>query len=253
MTDGYHSLTDKEKQTLRLILCGHDAKSMASELELSVHTVNERLRNARRKLAVTSSKEAARVLLEEEGTAPETSGDKGLGEAEFPVTAIDDGQPEQGTKTGTPLVRIIGGLSIMSLLAATLAFLVPSPDHAISPNSKPGTAAASQTDVAAESAARDWLALVDAGDWEGSWNGTARSFRDLNTPALWSETAQGVHGQLGAALSRVLEAQEDVPAPPNGYRLVKFRTQFANRADVVETLSLVREDGEWKIAGIYIS
>lgn len=62
-TDGYGSLTDKEKQTLRLILRGHDAKSTARHLGLSVHTVNERLREARRKLAVSSSREAARLLL----------------------------------------------------------------------------------------------------------------------------------------------------------------------------------------------
>jgi len=249
MTDGYHSLTDKEKQTLRLILCGHDAKSMAGELELSVHTVNERLRNARRKLAVTSSKEAARVLLEEEGSAPETSGYKGLREAGTAVMAARDEQPDNGPRAGMSPAAIIGGLFIMSLLLAAMAFAL-NPSQGQQPQSAPDTHLAA---TEAESAARDWLALVDAGDWEGSWNGTAQSFRDLNTPTLWSETAQGVHGQLGAALSRVLEAQEDVPAPPNGYRLVKFRTQFANRADVVETLSLVREDGEWKIAGIYIS
>ena len=56
MADGYDELTDKEKQTLRLMVRGHDAKSAASELALSVHTINERLRDARRKLAVSSSR-----------------------------------------------------------------------------------------------------------------------------------------------------------------------------------------------------
>ena len=60
MTTGLDALTKKEKQTLRLILRGHDAKSAARELSLSLHTVNERLREARRKLGVTSSREAAR-------------------------------------------------------------------------------------------------------------------------------------------------------------------------------------------------
>ena len=69
MADGYDELTDKEKQTLRLMVRGHDAKSAASELALSVHTINERLRAARRKLEVTSSKEAARLLLQAEAQA----------------------------------------------------------------------------------------------------------------------------------------------------------------------------------------
>ena len=45
--DATEALTPKEKETLRLILCGHDAKSSARALDLSVHTVNGRLRDAR--------------------------------------------------------------------------------------------------------------------------------------------------------------------------------------------------------------
>ena len=56
MTEGYQSLTEKEKQTLRLVVQGYDAKSMARHLGLSVHTINERLRYARRKMAVSSSR-----------------------------------------------------------------------------------------------------------------------------------------------------------------------------------------------------
>src|SRR3954466_10833925 len=81
MMDGHAALTDKEKETLRLIVRGHDAKSMARHLGLSVHTINERLRDARRKLSVSSSREAARLLLEREDTAPGNAADKKIGEA----------------------------------------------------------------------------------------------------------------------------------------------------------------------------
>ena len=64
MAHNVHALTEKEKQTLRLLLAGHDAKSMARALGLSVHTINDRLRMTRRKLSVTSSREAARLLLD---------------------------------------------------------------------------------------------------------------------------------------------------------------------------------------------
>ncbi|MDQ2763305.1 MAG: LuxR C-terminal-related transcriptional regulator, partial [Pseudomonadota bacterium] len=47
--ESFRTLSDKEKQTLRLIVRGHDAKSIARSLGLSVHTINERLRDARRK------------------------------------------------------------------------------------------------------------------------------------------------------------------------------------------------------------
>lgn len=78
--ENFWALTEKEKQTLRLIVRGHDAKSVARSLGLSVHTINERLRDARRKMAVSSSREAARLLLEAEGgdfgpATPDLSGD----------------------------------------------------------------------------------------------------------------------------------------------------------------------------------
>ena len=81
MTQGLSTLTEKEKQTLRLLVNGYDAKSMARHLGLSVHTINERLRDARRKLAVSSSREAARKLRDVEGAAPELLGDKALRDA----------------------------------------------------------------------------------------------------------------------------------------------------------------------------
>lgn len=67
INEAVDALSEKEKQTLRLIVRGHDAKSTARTLGLSVHTINERLRDARRKMAVSSSREAARLLLEAEG------------------------------------------------------------------------------------------------------------------------------------------------------------------------------------------
>ena len=47
-----NELTEKEKEALRLLLAGHDTKSSASELDISVHTMNDRLRSVRRKLHV---------------------------------------------------------------------------------------------------------------------------------------------------------------------------------------------------------
>src|SRR3546814_9039111 len=78
---GIQALTEKEKETLRLLVDGHDAKSMARHLGLSVHTINERLRDARRKMSASSSREAARQLREIEGRHPEILRDKALGEA----------------------------------------------------------------------------------------------------------------------------------------------------------------------------
>src|SRR4051812_30067510 len=83
MKEDVESLSDRERQTLRLLGRGHEAKSIASALNLSVHTVNERLRVARRKLGVSSSREAARLLLAHEAGSDlhENSGYKKIGVA----------------------------------------------------------------------------------------------------------------------------------------------------------------------------
>jgi DNA-binding CsgD family transcriptional regulator len=67
MSDGdVQKLSPRQKEILRLLLNGFDAKSAAIELGISVHTVNEHLREARRQLGVSSSREAARLLAQEE-------------------------------------------------------------------------------------------------------------------------------------------------------------------------------------------
>ena len=57
---------------------------------------------------------------------------------------------------------------------------------------------------------------------------------------------------LGRVLSRTLLDEQDVPAPPRGYRTVRFRTDFANRRGATETLSMERDGDAWKVAGIYL-
>jgi hypothetical protein len=154
------------------------------------------------------------------------------------------------------LGRIIGGTLVMSFILATLALpiLVQTsvPQAARTPPSVSNSAAEpAETDTTR--AARDWLALVDQGQWDESWRETGASFRELNTSETWAQVSQEARGRLGEVVSRELISQETVPAPPSGYEMVKFRTGFANRAGVTETLSLVRENGTWKVVGIWLS
>jgi len=68
------NLTQRQKEILRLLLNGYDAKSAGRELGISVHTVNEHLREARRHLGVSSSREAARIFRQAEGAPPNNVG-----------------------------------------------------------------------------------------------------------------------------------------------------------------------------------
>lgn len=60
-------LSEREREVLRLLAQGHEIKSIAASLGLSTHAVNERLRGARGKLGVSSSRAAARLLAVQEG------------------------------------------------------------------------------------------------------------------------------------------------------------------------------------------
>lgn len=249
MSAGFQALTEKEKQTLRLIVRGHDAKSIARHLDLSVHTVNERLRDARRKLQVSSSREAARLLLDCEDDDPQNLVDKQIGEAGRPphVEEAAASGPGKGLIAGVLLMSIMIGLLALSLTADGTA---PSTTTNVASVDASAQAATGESEVVRS--AREWLVLGDQGRWKDSWLATATSFRAANTVEKWAEVSEKVRVPLGAVVSRTALSQESVPAPPAGVTVVKFRTSFANKADVIETVSLAREGSDWKVVGIYL-
>ena len=247
MIDGHHALTDKEKQALRLLTSGYDAKSMAAHLGLSVHTVNERLRDARRKMATSSSREAARLLREREGVTPEKAADKDLGAAADGIAASQPvHQPGHQMFWRRPGWIIGGAAMTFALVAFALAAL--SAPEAATPIAPPAAAA----EHASVTAARSFLALVDADDWDASWNATGQSFKALNTPQVWAKVSASVRKTVGACQRRELVSTEYVPAPPNGYRVVKFRASYANQPIAIETLSLMWENNGWQVVGVTI-
>jgi DNA-binding CsgD family transcriptional regulator len=248
MSDLPRTLTEKEKETLRLMGRGHDAKSMARHLGLSVHTVNERLRAARRKLSASSSREAARRLLDSESGTPDFHGDRLLGDAAAPLApaqaraAIDTGRRTHRAP------RIAAGV-IMSLILG-IAALALQPQSVSTPVQTSAPATPAQAEIVRS--ARDWLAIVDAGRWAESWRATGDSFRSMNTVEAWTQASQQGRVPLGAMVSRADLSRESVPAPPHGLEMVKFRTSFANRAGATETLTLIREGQAWRVVGYWI-
>ncbi|WP_420141010.1 DUF4019 domain-containing protein [Sphingomonas sp.] len=244
---GCDALTEKEKQTLRLLLAGHDAKSMARHLDLSVHTVNERLRYARRKLSAASSKEAARLLRAAEAAHPQSLGPQTLGAAEAAPAAPPSDRPDAGPPSRRRARWAIGGFAMITLAAALLALSSPADDPRAD---APSAQALAQSEVV--QSAKAWLELVDAARWAESYAATGQSFRAQNTLDLWATTSEKVRVPLGRVVSRVALSEESIPAPPDGYQLVRFRTTFAAKPNATETLSLARQDGAWKVAGYYI-
>jgi DNA-binding CsgD family transcriptional regulator len=267
MTHPTDTLSDKEKETLRLLVRGYDSKSIARHFDLSVHTVNERLRNARQKMAVSSSREAARLLHESEGAGgsdtPENLGDTKIGDAPSAAAAITQATPPSGHGRRMSLPMLIGVIAVMSIFLSLIALAAASPDAGQAPEP---TISAPAQDTEVVQAARQWLALVDASDWAGSYAATGQSFKDLNSLEVWTKVAGETQPQFGQVQSRAvaevqvksdgtgrtLMSEEYVPAPPMGYQMVKFQTNFAAKPDAVETLTLVEEGGTWKVVGYII-
>ncbi len=248
MFEGLDALTEKEKDTLRLIACGHDAKSAARELDLSVHTINERLRAARRKLNVTSSREAARVLLENDIPAPENPVYKEMGDAN--AASVADLTPIKQPSRNAAFW--IGGIS-MSLITATIALALSNPDLIASRDTETPSTEIALADVERERAARTWLALVDKGDWQGSFDAAGRAFRAPNTVATWQAAAEQARGPLGAVISREVIGLQTVAVPPRGYQVVRFHTDFADRDGVIESVTLERENDVLRVVGYFIT
>lgn len=245
------TLTDREKETLRLLLRGHDAKSSARALGLSVHTVNERLREARRKLGTTSSREAARLLLEAEQQTPQSLGDKDLGDASGGDAAAIPAASAPRRWAGPRLALTLVGVTAMSLVLAAL-FLPASPFAVSAPGLAVQTAAAESEAAGAARAAEDFLVLIDESKWAESYAATGAEFRRLNTLKAWTDVSARLRPPLGKVLTRNLVTNEYVPAPPQGYQLVKFASSYADGTNQIESVSLEWEDGAWRVVGIVI-
>jgi len=107
-------------------------------------------------------------------------------------------------------------------------------------------------------AAREWLAIVDRGDVEGSWKAAAARFQQSTPPAVWIETLRGEREPRGALVQRAVASTsfgESGPGLPDGgsYALVRFRTSFANQSDGGEEVTLeVGPDYAWRVIGYVI-
>jgi hypothetical protein len=142
----------------------------------------------------------------------------------------------------------------MSLILAAL-FLPTSPLSVLAPATPAlsvAATAAEPTEAAAARAAEDFLKLVDESRWAESYAATGSQFRALNTLEVWTEVSEKVRPPLGKLLTRNLVTNEFVPAPPEGYQLVKFASSYGDGTNQIESVSLAWEDGAWRVVGIVI-
>lgn len=120
-------LTDREMEILHLLVAGHTVKTIAARLGRSETSINERLRSARRKTGVGSSRELAR-LLDLQKTCDENidlSGQRPNGK-DLAHTATVRGRGSKG--------MIIMLIAIPMAAAGLMFAAAPSADQAGTPN-----------------------------------------------------------------------------------------------------------------------
>ena len=115
---------------------------------------------------------------------------------------------------------------------------------------------AAQTKLAEESA-KAWLALTDAGKNAESWDQAAAAFKSAVSREKWAEAINGVRPPLGKVKSRTLVAAQytkELPGAPTGeYVVIRFQTDFENKAGATELVTPMKEkDGSWKVSGYFI-
>ena len=109
----------------------------------------------------------------------------------------------------------------------------------------------------AVSAAKAWLALVDSGDYEQSWNTAAEYFQNAVAQQQWQQSLTAARKPLGKVVSRQLKSKQyttSLPDAPDGqYVVIQYETSFENKKSAVETITpMVSADGKWRVAGYYI-
>ncbi|MCH4023121.1 MAG: DUF4019 domain-containing protein [Acetobacter sp.] len=256
-TDDQVVLSAREKEALRLLLVGHDAKSIANTLGLSVHTINDRLRDARRKLGVSSSREAARRLAEMDGGTPNFVGPKEIGGVEAASSVDRAKEPELPRSSGHRLAWLTGGMLIMSLIIAAAALLtISGQDDARVSAQNISTSIARPAETKASADARKWVELLDEGQWDASWQAAGTLFKAKITSAQWATTIQSVRQPLGRPSSRTFQSvmqTKTLPGTPAGdYQIIQFQTRFANKPNAVETVVLSREQPYWRVSEYFI-
>ena len=129
--------------------------------------------------------------------------------------------------------------------------------HAQDTASSPTPAIQNGGEIAAKAAADIWLALVDDGRYESSYQTAAGTFQTLVTRDQWVKLAGSGRNLLGKARSRAVKDTKfstTMPGAPDGqYVVVHYAASFEKKASATETVTvLLDSDGQWKVCGYFV-
>jgi hypothetical protein len=114
-----------------------------------------------------------------------------------------------------------------------------------------------EAEKAAVAAADAWLKLVDAGQYEKTWQEAAEFFRNAVSQKEWQKLMEVFRKPLGALVSRTLKSTDyttTAPGAPDGqYVIIQYDSSFENKKSAVETVTpMLDKDGKWRVSGYFI-
>jgi len=196
------ALTERELEVLRLLAGGHTVKTIAAELGRSESSIHERLRDARRKTGVGSSRELARLI---EG---QKSWDRKTGLAAQAQTADRGKAPGPSGRTGSkglapmPIVAAFSALGLIVAAAPSVQQAMVEPTAATAPATTATLAGRWSLDVAAipaeERPQRVTIAFAQEAD------------------GRWTSAVEIVDADAGRREGRSTAATDGVPVPISG-------------------------------------
>lgn len=157
-------LTPSERDILVLLAQGHTAKSIATLRDLSVAAVNERLRSARRKTGVGSSRELARLV------SAQQDRDDLIGLAAEPADAHPSPRPDAASsRPVSPFRRWKLPMTAAVVLAATALLAQQTAVPAVASQQNAGLAAAILTRQSEAPDARTFHAQLQSEQRDAAW------------------------------------------------------------------------------------
>lgn len=106
-------------------------------------------------------------------------------------------------------------------------------------------------------AAKAWLAIVDEGKYDQSWDLADGYFQTVVSKAQWVESLTKIRQPMGGVVQRSKMSQmftTSLPgAPEANYVQIQFQTTFPGNLVTLERITPVQgKDGQWRVAGYYI-
>ena len=110
-------------------------------------------------------------------------------------------------------------------------------------------------EIAARAAIEVWLALLDDGQFDRTWDNAAGAVQKAVTKEQWIKVLSEHRPTLGKVVSRVLKGTRSAPklpgAPPGDYVIVQYDTTFEHKKGVETITSVLDPSGQWKVSGYF--